>query len=86
MTSEDERALRLWRTLPNGRGPPLLELADENDMTGTPQFIKPYADFWAGESQRTFVLACHARHCEVLVPHCRALSDQPVKPRKVAIP
>jgi hypothetical protein len=37
----------------------LLELVDENDMTGTPQFIKPYPDFRAGDSQRTFVLAPH---------------------------
>jgi hypothetical protein len=28
-------------------------------MTGTPQFIKPYPDIRAGESQRTFLLARH---------------------------
>jgi hypothetical protein len=26
-------------------------------MTGTPQFIKPYPDIRAGESERTFLLA-----------------------------
>jgi hypothetical protein len=36
-----------------------LELANDNDMTGKPQFIKPYPDFRAGDSQRTFVLARH---------------------------
>ena len=28
-------------------------------MTGTPQFIKPYPDIRAGNSQRTFLLARH---------------------------
>src|SRR5215470_4304082 len=28
-------------------------------MTGTPQFIKPYPDIRAGDSQRTFLLARH---------------------------
>jgi hypothetical protein len=37
----------------------LLELTDENYMTGTPQFIKPYPDIRAGDSQRTFLLARH---------------------------
>ena len=37
----------------------LLELADENDMTSKPQFIKPCPDFRAGDSQRKFVLARH---------------------------
>jgi hypothetical protein len=31
-------------------------------MTSKPQFIKPCPDFRAGESQRMFVLACHAPH------------------------
>ena len=48
--------------IPGIRFGALLELADENDMTGTPQFIKPYADFRAGKSQRAFILACHAPH------------------------
>ena len=36
-----------------------LELTDENYMTGTPQFIKPYPDIRAGDSQRTFLVARH---------------------------
>jgi len=28
-------------------------------MTGTPQFIKPYPDIRAGDSQRTFLLTRH---------------------------
>src|SRR5215472_4989953 len=45
--------------IPGLRFGALLELTDENDMTGTPQFIEPYPDIRAGGSQRTFLLARH---------------------------
>ena len=50
--------------IPGIRFGPLLELADENDMTGTPQFIKPHPDIRAGDSQGIFVCV---RHRQVMV-------------------
>ena len=45
--------------IPGIRFGPLLELADEDDMTGTPQFIKPHPDVRAGDSQGIFVCVRH---------------------------